>query len=219
MTARDLALGCSVACGVAVVLLLWVERRGLPAWRAPLKLSASSGFVAVALLLGATGSDYGRWILAALALGWLGDALLLSERSAWFVSGLVAFLLSHLCFGAAFVSGGVAPRAVAVSAVPALAAGIVIWRWLRPYPSGVLRVAVPVYGVVILAMCALAVGYAEAHQRWIALDGAVLFAVSDLAVARDRFVARSFDNKLWGWPTYFAAQLLLAWTVVYPNRG
>ena len=45
------------------------------------------------------------------------------------------------------------------------------------------------------------------------LAGALGFFVSDLAVARERFVAKSFSNKLWGLPLYYAAQLVLAGTV------
>jgi hypothetical protein len=37
--------------------------------------------------------------------------------------------------------------------------------------------------------------------------------LSDLSVARDRFVAPGFVNRAWGLPTYFAAQLLLAASV------
>jgi hypothetical protein len=40
-----------------------------------------------------------------------------------------------------------------------------------------------------------------------------MFYVSDLAVARQRFVAQSWTNKLWGLPLYFGAQLVLAATV------
>lgn len=70
------------------------------------------------------------------------------------------------------------------------------------------------YVVVILAMCVVAAGHALAHARAIVLLGALLFAVSDIAVARDRFVRPSPLNHLWGWPTYFSAQLLLGWSVV-----
>jgi len=42
--------------------------------------------------------------------------------------------------------------------------------------------------------------------------GAFAFYLSDLAVARQRFVAKSFWNKAWGLPLYFGAQLILAWT-------
>lgn len=208
------------ACTVAVALLLVAEARGLGALRALAKLTASSAFVAVALVLGGLQTGYGRWIVAALVLGWLGDALLLSERGAAFLGGLAAFLLSHLCFAAGFVSGGVAAGAMLGAAVLALAAGALIWRWLRPYPSGVMRVAVPAYVAVILAMCCAAAGHAVAQGHAAVLAGALLFAASDLAVARERFVARSLVNKLWGLPTYFAAQLLLAWTVApTPTRG
>lgn len=43
--------------------------------------------------------------------------------------------------------------------------------------------------------------------------GAALFYLSDLAVARHRFVAPGPENKLIGLPLYYAAQLILASTV------
>ena len=39
---------------------------------------------------------------------------------------------------------------------------------------------------------------------------AVMFAVSDIFVARDRFVSPSVVNRLWGLPLYYAAQLIFA---------
>jgi hypothetical protein len=45
------------------------------------------------------------------------------------------------------------------------------------------------------------------------LAAAVAFYLSDLAVARDRFVAPGFRNRLWGLPLYYGAQLLFVWTV------
>ena len=47
--------------------------------------------------------------------------------------------------------------------------------------------------------------------------GALGFFLSDLAVARERFVAKGFTNKLWGLPLYYGAQLLLAWTAGAPG--
>jgi len=47
-------------------------------------------------------------------------------------------------------------------------------------------------------------------ERVLLLTGALMFLVSDLAVARDRFVAQGFINRLWGLPLYYAAQLVLA---------
>lgn len=206
----------SAACVAAVAGLLWTEHRGQHRWRAPLKLAASSCFVALAWALGALQSAYGQWLLAALLLGWVGDALLLSERSGWFMAGLLSFLLSHGAFAAAFAVGGLAAQGVLAALPPAAATAWAVWRWLGPRLQGALRLAVPVYVAAILVMCCAAAGHAAARGAWLALAGALLFALSDLAVARERFVARGFANKLWGWPTYFSAQLLLAWTLATP---
>jgi hypothetical protein len=40
--------------------------------------------------------------------------------------------------------------------------------------------------------------------------GALLFYLSDLAVARDRFVRPGLANRLVGLPLYYAGQVLLA---------
>jgi hypothetical protein len=45
------------------------------------------------------------------------------------------------------------------------------------------------------------------------LLGAGLFYVSDLAVARDRFIAPGFANAAWGLPLYYGGQLVLALTL------
>jgi hypothetical protein len=60
-------------------------------------------------------------------------------------------------------------------------------------------------------MLASAAGALAAGAPRPAAAGAGLFALSDLAVAQDRFVARSFASTLWGLPAYYAAQLLIAW--------
>lgn len=202
------------SCAVCVAGLIGADRMGSGTGRAVTKLGASSCFVALALALGAPGSPYGQWVLAALLLGWLGDALLLSRREPAFLGGLGAFLLSHLCFAAAFLEPGpLALGAVAVATLVALAFGAVVLRWLWPHLRPSLQAPVLAYVVVILLMCITAAGHAGTSGRWEVLAAALLFAASDLAVARDRFVMPGFVNRLWGWPTYFAAQLLLAGSV------
>ena len=46
-----------------------------------------------------------------------------------------------------------------------------------------------------------------------AAAGAILFYLSDLAVARHRFIHKSFINRALGLPTYYLGQLLLALTI------
>ena len=77
-----------------------------------------------------------------------------------------------------------------------------------------MRVPVLAYVAVISTMVLLAAGTlggADSHRA--ILSGALAFYVSDLAVARQRFVARTFWNKVWGLPLYYGAQLILASTV------
>ena len=79
--------------------------------------------------------------------------------------------------------------------------------------SGVFARAVPVYVVVVATMVLLAGSSSVALARPDVLIGAALFAASDIAVARDRFVEKSFINGAWGLPTYFAAQVVLALSI------
>lgn len=167
----------------------------------------------VAVSLDAGGSAYGRWILAALVLGWVGDAALLSRRRGAFLAGLGAFLVAHLCFALAFTTGEFSLGAFVVALVPTLGFGIGVGRWLWPHLGAAYRGPVAGYLAAILLMCAAAAGYGAATGRWQVLLGAVLFTASDVAVARDRFVVRSFGNKAWGSPAYYCAQLILAWSV------
>lgn len=203
----------SAACLLCVAVLLLLPERANGAARAAAKLGASSCFVLVALVSGALASRYGQWVLGALVLGWAGDALLLSRRPASFMAGLGAFLVAHLLYAAGFVVAGVSPGAGLLALPVALLFGGAVWRWLQPHVPGDFKAAVIAYVVVIMAMCATAAAHAQASGRWAVLLGAVLFAASDLAVARDRFVTPSSLNARWGLPTYFVAQLLLAWSV------
>ena len=206
-------LPLTVACLAAVAVLLVADRRGLSLWRGIAKLAASTCFVLIAVSLGALSFTYGQLIVGALVLGWLGDALLLSRAPKAFMAGLAAFLLSHLLFTVAFWSGGLSVPAMAIASVPVLVLGWLVLRWLLPHTPGNFKAPVLAYVVVILGMCVAAAGHAHASERWAVLVGALLFTASDLSVARDRFVRQAFVNRLWGWPTYFVAQVVLAWTV------
>jgi uncharacterized membrane protein YhhN len=201
------------ACALFVSGLLVAEHREAGVARAVCKLGASSAFVAFALSLGAATTTYGAFVLAALLLSWLGDALLLSSAERVFLSGLAAFLLAHVSYTAAFWVSG--PPALVV--LPALlcfgAVGLLTLRWLWPHLSTGDRPPVVAYVAVIVVMCAAATDYSRAVGSLVPAVGAACFMASDIAVARDRFLVRSVGNRLWGLPLYFFAQLLLAWTV------
>lgn len=211
------AIVLTAACAVAVVGLLAAEWSAWRRARITFKLLASSAFVAVACVLPGSASAYGRLVIVALALSWVGDACLLSSRAALFLAGLAAFLLAHLVFAAAFAQGALDGHALLAALLVMLAVGGVTMRWLWPHLSTPYKAAVGAYVAAIVGMCALAVARSAALGYWPLAVGALGFAASDLAVARDRFVAPGRVNRLWGLPLYYASQLILAWSVA--SRG
>ena len=81
-----------------------------------------------------------------------------------------------------------------------------------------MRVPVMAYIIVITAMVIGAftvLGDTALHStgRFMVLFGAVSFYISDLFVARDRFLKTEFANRLVGLPLYYAGQFLLAFSI------
>lgn len=202
-----------VACVLFVNGLLVAERREAGVARAVCKLGASSAFVAFAFSLGAATTTYGAFVLAALLLSWVGDALLLSSAERVFLGGLAAFLLAHVSYAVAFWVDGSPSLVFPLALLCFGAVGLLVLRWLWPHLSAADRPPVVAYVAVIVVMCAMAADYSRAVGSLVPAVGAACFMASDIAVARDRFVVRSVANRLWGLPLYFFAQLLLAWTV------
>ena len=163
---------------------------------------ASAGFVLVALSEGAVDSAYGRIVLAGLVLGALGDVALMFER--WFLAGLVLFAAGHVAYIFAFLATG--PITLSSAAVGA-ALGLGSAVWLVPRVDSGMRVPVAVYIVVISIMVSVGLG---AEQPTFVRIGAPLFALSDLLVARERFIVSDARNRMWGLPMYYTAQVLIA---------
>jgi len=203
-----------LVCAVAVTAQLRLELRGAAAGAGVAKLIAAATFIWAALSFGALESGYGQWILAGLGCSLLGDALLIPEgRGTAFLLGIGAFLLGHVAYGVAFAGLGQSVAALVVAAAVVSILAIVVLRWLHPHVPADLRVPVLAYVVVISAMVALSVGAAVAGAFVGVTIGAIAFAVSDVSVARDRFVAPGFGNSAWGLPLYFLSQHVLAMTV------
>lgn len=176
------------------------------------KLLASTGFVALAVAAGALDHAYGVTVLAGLVLAWIGDACLLARgTSRAFAAGLGAFALAHVLYAAGFAQleprwpvAGLAAIALALPAARVL-------RWLAPHVPARLRAPVRAYVAVISAMLAMAAG-AGASGHVLAAAGALGFYLSDLFVARQRFLRPSALNRLCGLPLYYGAQICLAWS-------
>lgn len=196
---------------VALAVVLYTEYRASPnlVLHAVAKGAASAGFIGAAITMGAFDTIYGKTLFLALAWCFAGDLLLVFKGSRTaFMFGIAAFLMGHIGYVMVFRMRGVDLTAALLSGIGLAVAAFVIWRWLFPYLQGGMRGAVMVYIAVITLMVAFAVGTVVAVPAPLPLVAAVLFWLSDITVARQRFVRPSFWNRALGLPFYYAAQFL-----------
>ena len=199
-----------IVTGTFAVLLVRAEATGSPEVRL-FKMAASTGFVAIALSVGGVGNAYGRIVLVALVFSWVGDLLLTFTSRPAFVGGLVTFLLGHVAYSVAFGVLGVNAAIATAAAIAMSIVGFLVWRWLGPHAEDMTSPVVA-YIVVITVMVGMAFAAFGAGATVIIPIGAVLFYASDIAVARNQFVAPGVVNRMWGLPLYYLAQVLLAST-------
>jgi uncharacterized membrane protein YhhN len=206
---RD-GMSFAIACAVLVCALLVAEVRDHRAGRAVAKIGASLAFIAAAVWWNAAHSRAAGWlVLAALALSAVGDVALLWRDKRAFLAGLGAFLLAHVAYAAAFVVLGVSPMAFAVALVGFGGFTATVYRQIEPHAADLAR-PVLAYVAVITVMVACAAGAAVEHPdvpHLALFVAAAVFMLSDVCVARDRFVAPGVDNRLIGLPLYYGAQL------------
>lgn len=196
---------------VALAVVLYIEYRQTSnlALHAVAKAIASTGFIGAAIAAGALDTIYGKTLFLALAWCFVGDLLLVFKASRpAFMFGIAAFLMGHVGYIMVFRMRGVDLGAVLWSALAMSLVAFVIWRWLFPYLQGGMRAAVMIYIAVITFMVAFAVGTVVATPAPLPLVAAILFWLSDITVARQRFVKPSFWNRALGLPLYYAAQFL-----------
>jgi uncharacterized membrane protein YhhN len=197
----------AVSITLAIHYFRWLKR---PAGhlRAGLKTLPALLLVLYAGLSGAP-----ALLVAALALGALGDACLAYEGEPAFVAGFAAFLASHIAYAALFWPS-IEPSLLFTSAWRYTAAWIfvvltgmtlfMLWR-----PAGRLAIPVAAYGIAIVAMALSAL----AVKPILPAAGAALFVMSDTALAIQKFLVKPdapvmVRLKPFVWGTYFAAQLI-----------
>jgi uncharacterized membrane protein YhhN len=207
-------------CALACLVLVGAEHRHARTLRMVAKPIASLAFIAVGHAAAHADTSFERHILLGLVLGAAGDVALLGASNRAFMVGLVAFLLGHLAYVIGCIHLVDPPRTLHLAGVYAaapVAVGLGALAWLWP-KLGSMRVPVIFYVATIIAMVIAAIAAARsdalpARNGRLLAAGAVLFFASDLAVARDKFVEKSFWNRAWGLPAYYAGQLLIAWSL------
>jgi uncharacterized membrane protein YhhN len=197
----------SLGGAFAYVIATWKAHRAVAVTA---KIAASTSFLVLALMNGATGSAYGRTIFAALLFSWLGDVLLLSRQSEFLLAGIASFLVAHIAFSAAFVLKPINITAFTIGLLITVPLALLVMGWLWKYLQDFFRFAVPLYLLAIMLMVSLAGAASVVSLPQTVGIAALAFAVSDISVARDRFVERDVLNKAWGLPLYYFAQILFA---------
>ncbi len=209
----------TAVCVASLIALVLSERIGSRRGRYVSKPLASAAFIVTAIALGtADASSYGTWILVGLVLGAAGDVALMFEGERAFLAGLGSFLLGHVAYVIAFAAvTPLAAWATPLTLVPLAGAGAVTY-WLWPH-LGKMRIPVLCYVTVITLMAIGALSaqtdaraLLDATHARLLTAGALLFFASDVAVAREKFVAGGWLNRAWGLPAYYGGQLLLAWS-------
>ena len=156
-----------------------------------------------------------RFVRLGLALSLVGDVALLWPTQG-FLPGLVAFLLAHLAYIAAFSAPVRFAARPWVFAVYALAAAAIVSR-LWPAIPAALQLPVLAYVLCIAAMAAQAAVWwlaarrtAEAALAQRAAIGGLLFLASDSLLAFNKFDAPLALAPLWILGTYWLAQGCIA---------
>jgi uncharacterized membrane protein YhhN len=197
-----------IICGIFVIITIIGVILALTRLNTrPMLVMASTGFVLTALTaLVKNKSRYGILVVVGLIFCWLGDFS--GQRS--FKASVVAFALAHLSFIIAFLIRGIKGKRLLVSLGIFLISSLGIFYWLYPHVSKSDQSFVFIYMIIITAMVVIALGSKLSYSQIIISYGAILFYVSDIFVARWRFVDPSGINAFFCYPLYYSSCLLFA---------
>jgi len=197
--------------------LLFFEKNGNQKRKLPTKTILSCLFIFTALVESHPIPGYFYILMIGFIFCLGGDVFLALPRERMFLFGLVSFLLGHVFYaGCFFYLADLSHWTWIGAGIGLVASGAVFFR-LRPH-LGPMLIPVIAYIVVITLMLVgawtvLCDAGVEFWGRLLVFSGAVSFYVSDLFVARDRFLKMEFKNRLLGLPLYYFGQFLLAFSV------
>lgn len=135
-------------------------------------------------------------IFTGLLFAFLGDALLLKSGSQWFIGGMIAFLITHICYTVFFLRFAKVKftnaTEFAIAAVVVSVISVKIIQFLTPY-LGDMKIPVKIYVAAISVMAATAANLLGNKLLKILatsffIPGAILFMLSDAVLAVNYFI-------------------------------
>jgi uncharacterized membrane protein YhhN len=206
-----------IAAIVLLAGLLYFEKKGNQQRQLTTKTILSCLFIFTALAQVHPFPGYYYLLLVGLIFCLGGDVFLALPQDRMFLLGLVSFLVGHVFYVICFFYVADVSAWTWLGGLVALTVSAVVFYWLRPHLGDML---VPVI-IYIVAITAMLVGAGTVlgddglnlAGRLLVFAGAASFYLSDLFVARDRFLKSEFINRLIGLPMYYCGQFLLAFSV------
>jgi len=212
MNGLVIILGIILLCGV-----LHFEKKKNRIPRIIAKFTLSFLFVLTALLQPRPIPVYFNYLLVGLIFCLVGDVCLALPQKKAFMGGLVVFLLGHVLYIFSFSSLVPVSKWFSLWALIIVAISALIFFWLRLHlKSMMIPVLIYILVITIMAIGALAVFWKSTFQisgRALILIGALCFYISDIFVARHRFIKEEYRNRLVGLPLYYTGQFMLAFSI------
>ena len=204
------------------------------------KMLSASLFVCVGLLsakISSNTSDFAKTMLIGLALGWIGDYFLHSDKQSFFAVGFIAFMAGHIAYITAycralnffgdynqfdFIEILILCILVAVS--------MMVFKYFKlEFSLKILKLGVIAYSVILITMfikaTSLGINFmlSGANNGALALIvlslGSLLFVLSDATIGILIFGGQKKNRplKIFNIVTYFAGQMLLASSILFVN--
>ena len=214
--------GCfgSIPGAIFFALLSLVAAGGMvltrpSSWTYTLTIIASTGFVLTAVAGRPWKHRYGGLMLSGLCLCAAGDIAGIHNFN-W---GAVFFLAAHIAFsGAFYIERGGGKRVVA-SVMLVILFDLFLVSWLLPHVPGRDRWLVLSYMTMLSLMVVLSSGVRLPAWRLLPAAGAVLFFISDIFVARWKYVYPSGVNAYFCYPMYYLSCVCFALSISAKTRA
>jgi uncharacterized membrane protein YhhN len=204
-----------VTIGAGLISALLTSQSSL--WSGVFKIIASTTMLLIVVAGVPPLDGYAVLLTTGLVASWVGDLALSFTGRRAFLSGLVSFAGAHVLYTAGFFArSSMDLVSIAVAGVATGLTAAAILAWLSPHLPEPMALPVTVYIGIISVMVVAAFGTSGELPDPRIPTAAVLFATSDVLVARQQFVKSELANRVFGLPIYYVAQVLFAFTVIAP---
>ena len=197
--------------------LLYYEKKKVRRLLLITKSSLSLLFVLTALLQPHPVPAFFYTLFIGLIFCLIGDVCLALPQEKAFKAGLAAFLVGHIFYIFSFSSLIQVNLWISAGFFALVGLSALIFLWLRPYlKSMLIPVLLYILVITVMASGAWAVFLKSPFHvfgRTLLLAGSLFFYVTDIFVARDKFIKEEYKNRLLGLPLYYAGQFFLAFSI------